>query len=226
MKKWLLGGMLLGLSGTLVIPSSTVMASAKSLFKMTTQSGGTKKVADSVKKFVKDYWSDLSVRSFVEDVALAYLILMGTTTLHELGHAGAVKAFYGVSSDTYIGMSKPLYPPALQPGKSSLSFVGFYPMGEYFPQWNDSIKRTLFKNILFLLAGPIVGTLANYLVLKILAQKTKAHEYPLAKLMSFSGMVGHAAQLIPYQGIPVYNTPSDGARIVAASEGRFFEDKP
>jgi Zn-dependent protease len=226
MKKLLLIGILVGFSVTIPSHANNTSTTKKSLIKTITESEVVKKATDSVKKLVKDYWSDLSVQSFVKDVALAYLILMGTTTVHELGHAAAVKALYGVSSDTYIGMSKPIYPPPIQPGKSSLSFVGLYPMGEYFPQWNDSIIRTPFKNILFLLAGPIVGALANYLVLKVLLKKTKAHEYPLSKLMSFSGIIGHAAQLIPYQGLPVYNTPSDGARIAEAAEGKFFEDKP
>jgi hypothetical protein len=167
-------------------------------------------VLTSITNRVKDYLSNLSVPGVAKDLGASYVIMMGTIVAHELSHALFVKLLYGVPSDTCIGMSKPIKIP-----RGTLTFAGFNPMGQSEARWNGSVKRTPIKDAIISVAGPLIGALANYLALKLLTSNTDKNSYFLSKLMSIGGIVGHAAQLIPYS-VPVYGTGSDGSHALDA----------
>lgn len=154
--------------------------------------------------------ADVSAHGIIKDLTVAYGILMGTIVVHELAHAAFARMLYGVPSDTCIGMSTPIKVPQGEGDMSTISFVGFNAMGECSHRWNESVKRTPAKDLTLYLTGPIIGALANGLAFMVLHANTEKDSYIFSKLVSIAGILGHAAQLIPYK-VPVYKTPSDGA---------------
>ncbi len=171
------------------------------------------------------YASGATTGGVLKDASLAYGIMTGTTVIHEMAHALTVKLLYGVNSDTYIGFSRPDFPRKI-PGKMTLNFVGFHPAGaEFYPAWKKDTKRTPFKDLLVAISGPIIGVLANYLILKGLMKSDDAHKYLLSKIMCLGGIIGHGAQFYPY-ACPIVETPSDGIRAYKALLGLLGINKP
>jgi hypothetical protein len=186
------------------------LAPAMSTTAIAVENKAQESVLTSITNRVKDYLSNLSVPGVAKDLTTSYVIMMLTIVAHEMAHAIAAKLLYGVPSDVCVGMSKKIEIPRGTDDTSTLSFVGFAPMGQSKARWNKDTKRTPIKDAIRSIAGPLVGALANYLALKLLISNTDKNSYFLSKLMSIGGIVGHAAQLIPYS-VPVYGTGSDGS---------------
>lgn len=144
------------------------------------------------------------VSSIAKDIGLSYLTAFAITTAHELGHALTIKLLVNGPVSLNIG--------GYMHDKTLINFFDIFKIKGL----NCTIGYTThqvitnpIKKIITSAAGPIFGSIASILALKLLFKKRK-NNYILTKLLCFYGLINNAI----YQFIPEGH--SDGAHIFEA----------
>lgn len=134
--------------------------------------------------------------SKIVDIALAYSITMLSTIAHEAGHAAAIKLLYNETCDLNIGSYKSS-DTIFKLGRINFKFP-MLPIGyvKFYSYGKDHAK-----DIAIFLSGPIMGSIAGYLCLKLLQLKYPNNaDYPLSKFIADTEVSANFLNLLPIPG--------------------------
>lgn len=151
-----------------------------------------------------------------KDLACAYALGMGLTSVHELGHAVTAKIFNGTPINLTLGAS-----PA-QSGKPYLQIGGFKLAG-FNPATGYArcgYSDHPLKNAAIYAAGPICGALSSTLAYALLRKHDGLY---LTKAAALYGIFNHTIGIAGISGL--WTPGSDAARFVKSMK-QYFNQRP
>jgi hypothetical protein len=133
----------------------------------------------------------------IKDISLTYALLMCVAAAHEAGHALAIKALYGESCAINVGsnwtQSKTFYDGGSFTLKYPLMPVGYVQFYSY--------GKSPLKDIAICLSGPVWGSAASYIYLKILKKiYPNEDDYRFAKGCMQTSVWAQYLNLLPLPG--------------------------